>query len=623
MTGTEEAEAWLRRGADLVRAGRPGEAEGCFRAALALAPGDGRASAALAGTLVATGRLGEAEPLLRAAIARKPLAAPLHAELGGLLLRLARPDEAARALREAVRLLPGDARTHARLAAALQACGRERAAERSYRDALALAPGNASALLGLGGLLSGTGRFAPAVACFRAAIAAAPAAPAAHRGLGLALSGLGAREEAARSLEEALRLDPADAVAALELGSLRVAGGSHEAALAAYALARDAAPRAPEAHLGIGIACALLGRFAAAETALREALLLRPDYVEALSSLGDVLRNRGRLDEAEAILRAALTLRPQDADAAVHLGFVLLQAGRHAEGWRRHEARWAASAWRGRRRRLACPPWRGEPLSGRRILLYAEQGLGDTIQFCRFVPLVSGAARIRLAAPAPLAGLLRGSDLARDVEVVAPDADGTGDDVALPLMSLPAHLGTDETTIPSAPYLQADPAKAEAWRRRLDGAGGLRVGLVWAGDPAMAADARRSLALARLAPLATVPGLRLVSLQLGPAAGQIRESGLAMLDAAPDLTDLADTAALVAGLDLVIGVDTAVLHLAGALGRPAWLLNRFDTCWRWGGTGTTTPWYPSMRLFRQPEPGAWDAVIAEVRAALGQLAADR
>ncbi|WP_164712565.1 tetratricopeptide repeat protein [Methylobacterium currus] len=621
MTATPgDVEAWLRRGADLVRTGRPAEAERCFRAALALEPGDGRASAALAGTLVATGRLGEAEPPLRAALARNPLAAPLHAELGLLLLRLARPDEAARAFREAVRLRPDHARTHARLGAALNACGRKRAAERSYRQALAHAPDDAFALLGLGGLLLGRREFAPAAACFRAALGHEPAA---HRGLGLALSGLGAREEAVRHLDEALRLDPADAGSALELGSLHATSGRPEAALAAYERAGAFAPHLPEAHLGIGIASALLGRFEAAEAALREALRLRPDSVEALSSLGDVLRNRGRLDEAEATLRSALRLRPQDADAAVHLSFVLLQAGRHAEGWCRHEARWAATAWRGRRRPLACPPWRGEPLGRRRLLLHAEQGLGDTIQFCRFVPLVAGAARLRLAVPAALAGLLRDSDVARNVEVTGSDADGSEDDLALPLMSLPARLGITETTIPSAPYLRADAGKTEAWRRELGVLDGLRVGLVWAGDPTMAADARRSLPLGRLASLADVPGLRLVSLQVGPAARQIAETGLPILDAAPRLADLTDTAALVAALDLVVGVDTAVLHLAGALGRPAWLMNRFDTCWRWGGTGATTPWYPSMRIVRQPAPGAWDPVIAQVRTDLRRLAAER
>ncbi|MGX7707781.1 tetratricopeptide repeat protein [Methylobacterium sp. Gmos1] len=619
----DDAEAWLRRGVGLVRAGRPGEAEDCFRSALALAPGHGRASAALAGALAATGRFDAAEPLLRAAIAQAPLAAPLHAELGALLVRLGRPDEAARALREAVRLQPDVGRTHGQLGAALQACGRKPAAERSYRRALALAPGDLTALLGLGGLLIETGQFAPAAACFRAAIATAPAASGAQSGLGLALSGLGAREEAVRHLEEALRLDPADGRAALELGSLHAAGGSHEAALAAYERAREAAPEAPEARLGVGIACALLGRFDAAEAALREALQLRPAFVEALSSLGDVLRNRGRLAEAEATLRSALALRPHDADAAVHLGFVLLQAGRYAEGWRYHEARWAASAWRGRRRPLVCPPWRGEPLAGRRLLLHAEQGLGDTIQFARFAPLLAGAARVRLAVPAALAELLRGSNLAQQgLEVIGPDADGATDDVALPLMSLPERLGITETTIPSAPYLRADPEKTEAWRQRLSGPDGLRVGLVWAGDPAMAADPRRSLPLARLRPLAAVPGVRFVSLQIGPAARQIAQAGMPILDIAPDLADLSDTAAVIAALDLVIGVDTAVIHLAGALGRPTWLLNRFDTCWRWGGTEAATPWYPSMRIFRQPEPGDWDSVITGVAAELEKVAAE-
>ncbi len=259
----------------------------------------------------------------------------------------------------------------------------------------------------------------------------------------------------------------------------------------------------------------------------------------------------------------------------------------------------------------------------RTILLHAEQGYGDTLQFCRYVPLVAQRARVVLGVPTALRRLM--ASLPGDKLIVTEDDALPPFDLHCPLLSLPLAFGTTLATIPATiPYLRADRLLTARWRKRLTALPGLKVGLVWAGESsqamadAQARDRRRSIPLARLARLGDVPRVSLVSLQKGAAATQAREppAGLTIHDWTDELTDFADTAALVAGLDLVISVDTAVAHLAGALGKPVWVLNRADACWRWLRDRSDSPWYPTVRLFRQPTHGDWDPVITEVAAAL-------
>jgi len=269
--------------------------------------------------------------------------------------------------------------------------------------------------------------------------------------------------------------------------------------------------------------------------------------------------------------------------------------------------------------------WKGETeIAGKTILLLAEQGFGDVLQFCRYAPLVADlGAKVILAVPGTLSrlmGTLRGVDRVLSQDDAVPEYD-----LHCPLMSLPLVFGTAETTIPAAvPYLPAEPEAVEHWRNVIPAAmpGRLRIGLVWAGGRrpdqphAMAIDQRRSMHLAAMAPLGAIPGCVFVSLQFGGPARQARGAPFPLIDVTARLTDFADTAALVEALDLIITVDTAVAHLAGALARPVWLLSRFDACWRWGRDRDDSRWYPTMRLFRQTEPGDWAGVMARVAAAL-------
>jgi len=300
----------------------------------------------------------------------------------------------------------------------------------------------------------------------------------------------------------------------------------------------------------------------------------------------------------------------------------LLVRGDFLQGWEEYEWRWKTKDAAFPERNFAQPQWDGSPLEGRTLLLHAEQGLGDAIQFIRYLPLVAqNGGNIVLECQPELQRLFQ--RMAPDLPVLAMGQALPAFDVHCPLMSLSRVFSTDLGNIPqTVPYLHADAAEAALWGERLAGLGSsLKVALVWAGNPTNKNDRKRSLKLASLAPLAEVPGVRFISLQKGDATAEARTlpAGVALIDVAEDLKDFADTAALLANLDLVISVDTAVVHLAGAMGRPVWTLLPFAPDWRWLLGRADSPWYPTMRLFRQPAIGDWDAVIAEVREQLQLL----
>jgi len=384
----------------------------------------------------------------------------------------------------------------------------------------------------------------------------------------------------------------------------------------AIRLYRTVLARAPgEAHAlnGLGAALARSGDHAGAVAALRQALAVKPGFPEAELNLGRLLRAEGRLGEATALFSAALAARPEFAEAQWNRALVRLLAGDLPGAWPDFEARWALPG--------VVPPaiprprWAGEPLAGRTILLTPEQGLGDTIQFARYAPVLAGqGARVLLGVQSPLKGLLTGlaDAVIAEGEVLPPF------DCHLPLLSVPGVLRNGLGDLPCAvPYLQASPEAVARWQAMLGGEG-LRVGLVWSGNPAHPNDANRSMPLAALAPLLEVAGARFFALQMGAA----REAHPLVTDLADRLTDFTETAAALSALDLLVSVDTAALHLAGALGRPAWALLPQDPDWRWLLGRSDSPWYPSLRLFRQAAPRDWSAPVASAVEALRALVAE-
>jgi tetratricopeptide (TPR) repeat protein len=575
-------------------AGRLDRARTLYLKALAAQPNDADVLHLLGLLRHQQGSSLQAAELIAKAVAIKPDYPEAHSNLGNILSDLGRPADALASYREALRLRPDFCEAHSNLGAALHALGRPAEAEASHREAVRLRPDYPEGHANLGNALRDLGHLAEAEASQREALRLWPTYPEAHSNLGSTLRDRGRLTEAEASCREALRLRPDFS----------------------------------EAHGNLGNALRDLGRLTESEASYRDAVRLRPTSAEAHSNLGAALQALGRTAEAEASYREALRRKPDYADAHNNLGHTLLMAGRLREGWNECEWRWKTQHLLEAARDFQAPLWNGEPIGDRVILLHAEQGFGDTLQFCRYAPLIAAGARTILEVQAPLVRLL--SRLPGITEIVARGDRLPPFDLHCPLMSLPRAVGTALDTIPAAtPYLDADPTRAADWRERLAGLPGLRVGLVWAGSPRSdmpeftAVDRRRSIALNAVAPLGEVSGVSFISLQKGEAAAQAEHpsGGIALHDFTADLDDFADTAALVDGLDLVISVDTAVAHLAGALGKPVWLLNRFDTCWRWLMNRDDSPWYPRLRQFRQSAPGDWDSVIREVREALVRLAA--
>lgn len=384
------------------------------------------------------------------------------------------------------------------------------------------------------------------------------------------------------------------------------------------------------AHNLFGMALLELGDMAAAIAEFRRAAELDPDEGAAWGNLGMALKIEGRFEEAVAAHDRAVACAPNDPRLRLNRGIALLRAGRMAEAWPDYESRLATGPYPKLPMERLLPNVDGLDLRGATVLAWHEEGFGDTLQFSRFFPMLAArGARVLALLPAELRRLFASMP---GITVLDDGAAMPAFDWHVPAFSLPRAFGTTLATIPAdIPYLHADPALVKAWGRRLAVAlapGELRVGLVWAGQarPWVAGfsmlDARRSIALATLAPLAAVPGVALVSLQTGEAAAQARRppAGMALHDPMPEAADFADTAAIVARLDVVLSVDTAVAHLAGALGKPVLLLDRYDSCWRWLSGREDSPWYPSLRILRQPRPGDWASVVSRAVEILAGMA---
>jgi tetratricopeptide (TPR) repeat protein len=616
----------LQRGFADHQAGRLAQAEAAYRQILAVQPANADALHFLGLIAHQCGNNQAAAEHIGRAIASNSSNANFYCNLGLILSQLGRPADAEANLRTALRLRPKFPEALNSLGIALYALGRAAEAEESYRKALRLKPDFADAFNNLGVTLSALGRPGDAEASYRQALRLNPAFADAHANLGIVLAAQDRPAEAEGSYREALRLRPEFPAALNNLGATLTMLGRAGEAEACFREVVRLRPDFADAHSNLAVALCDLRRHADAQASARAAIRLTPNYADAHCNLGMALFDLRRLDEAEASYRRALSLNPALSQAHMNLSSALLITGRFEEGWSEHEWRWKTRNMAPGRRDFAVPLWVGEPVGGQTILLHAEQGLGDTLQFCRYARLIESGAAVVLEVQAPLARLV--SRMPGIAQVAVRGQALPPFDLHCPLLSLPRAFGTTLATIPDKPYLAADPAEATSWRERLANLPGLKIGLVWAGEPRTGApelaaiDARRSMALSTLAPLAEVEGVSFVSLQKGKPAAQAAgpPAGMTLTDLTADVHDFADTAALIENLDLVICVDTSVAHLAGGMGKPVWLLNRFDTCWRWLLDRDDSPWYPTLRQFRQPSPGDWLAVVARVRDALQRLA---
>ena len=464
---------------------------------------------------------------------------------------------------------------------------------------------------------------------WRTAIQIQPGYAEAYNNLGILLQELRRFDEAEAAFHQAIALQPGYAEACYNLGNLLSELKCLPEAEAAYRQAISFQPRDAEAHNNLGLLFQELKRFEEAEAVCRRAIVLKPWYAEAYDNLGNLLKERKRFEEAEAAYRQAIALQPGYVGAQWNLSLLLLSLGRFEEAWPLHEVRYHPE----NRERRTYPPslpfsqWQGESLLGKSILVYPEQGFGDEIQFARYVSLFKarGASRVTLACKPPLRPLLQTVAGVDRVVVLAEDHAVEASDFWVFPLSLPLRFHTTLDTIPvELPYLAADPELVEHWLPRLPPSP-FRIGLVWKGSGGHKNDANRSLpGLSALAPLWSVPEVSFVSLQ----KGQGEEEALSppenqpLLNLGAEIRDFADTAAIISQLELVICVDTAIAHLAGALGKPCWvLLPAIGTDWRWLQERADSPWYPGvLRLFRQEQAeDGWGSTVARVAAALGEL----
>jgi tetratricopeptide (TPR) repeat protein len=566
------------------------------------------------------GDLGEVERACRGVLAARPDAFEALYLLGIAAGRQGRAQEAAELLGRAAAANPRHADAHFNHGVALGESGRFPEAVAAYARALALAPGNADAHYNQGVALDTLERGEEALAAYERAIALRPDYAQAHHNRGVALGRLGRAAESLAAFERAIALRPDYAAAHNHRGAALAALGRAEDALAAYDRAAQLAPDYPEAHNHRAIALHDLDRAGESLAAAERALALSPRFADAWYNRGNALRDLNRHADAAQSYERAIAIDPAHASAHWNLADCRLILGDFARGWDEYEWRWKLAARRGTRRDFAQPLWLADaPLAGRTILLHAELGLGDTLQFCRYATEVARrGATVVLEVQAPLVALLSG--LEGVARVVARGEALPPFDFHCPLMSLPLAFRTDFASVPArVPYLRADPARVAAWRERLGAAGRPRVGFAWSGSSGLRND-RRSMTLAQMLPL--VAGeIDWVSLQKEVAAADapLLAARDAVRDAAPGLVDFAETAALVELLDLVITVDTSVAHVAGALAKPVWiLLPHSPHDWRWLLGREDSPWYPQARLFRQRAPGDWAEVVERVARALAQ-----
>lgn len=551
----------------------------------------------------------QAEKLLNDILAGNPRQADaLH--LSGIVRRERGQHAAAvEALTQAISANPDVAQFHVTLGETFLQKDQFHLGQTHFREALHLEGTNVAAWFGLGRARFGLGELERAAEAFAQVVDLAPQLAEGHLNLGLCWIGLEKWDDAVTSLNKARILSPGNrniqmqwAIArGQQAKSLHERGQLLEAVLA-YRDSVGVNPNDRHLHSNLSAALRGLGRYLEGEQAARAAMVLDPNFVPARLNLGGCYYDQGNFELAEAEFRRAIKIDTTNILAHLNLGQLLLLTGRSEEGWKEFEWRWFDPDFMGRG--FSQPRWKGQKASTAHLLVHAEQGLGDAIQFLRYLPKVrSLVARLTLEVPPSLVGLCKnfpGVD-----QVVARGGALPEFDLECPLMSLAMLFPGD---VPPAPYL-ARPKNAFV----LPGPNNyLKVGLVWAGNPAHANDRNRSIPLAIVAPLTDLKRATIYSFQLGKAAEMVDDLGPKAVDLAPRLIDWQDTAAALLELDLLITVDTAIAHLAGALNVPTWLMLPFVPDWRWGLSGVTTHWYPSLRIYRQDKPMNWVGVMLQL-----------
>ena len=654
-------------GIALARIGNTGEAVEALTAAATLQPGNPFLQANLANALNETGRPSEALAYYGRAVVLKPDFAMAHRGRGMTLLRLGQPEPAVQALMNAVLLQPDNAGFHNDLGVALERADRKSDALTHFERAVTLNPSHVEAHHNRGLVEVALGRHEQALTSLDRALALQPQRAALHANRGHILADLGRTDEAIASYDQALALQPRDAMTLRKRGQLRLTQQripaaiadfeasaaiapddtdthflqgvalaiqqQHETALLSFERALELDPRSAEVLNNRGVALGQLSRHDEALASFMSAIANAPGNIEAHTNAANTLTTLQRHSEAQQYFDLALSIKPGDSSLQWGKARALLSLGDFRQGWPLYEARLQLEHLRSLRRHTDLPRWLGDDsITGKTLLVYAEQGLGDTVQFCRYLPLLEArGAKVIFEVQPALATLLQAAPT--HAQIIPVGAPLPLFDLATPLLSLPWLLGTELDTIPAdLPYLSAAAAQMASWQGRLASLPGLKVGMAWQGNIETEKHGGyigRSSGLAAAAPLADVSGVTLISLQKGESSQQIAQVPFAakILELTDPwemgVTEMMDTVALMSALDLIVTTDTLTAHLAGALGIPVWVVLSAAPDWRWLTEREDSPWYPTMRLFRQRAGGGWSEVYERVARELAALSAAR
>ncbi len=654
----DATDALMRRAVEHHQAGRVVEAEEAYNAVLRLDPLQGDALRLLGGLYLQVEKPEQALALLRQAAPLRSDQAEIPNNMGIALRNLGRIDEAIDQFEQALRLKPDYAEAMNNLGHALHGRGWPAAGVVFFERAVQLKPYYIKAICNLAMALRESGRSGDAAAFLQQRLKTKPHDPDLLHEYGITLQKQDKLDDAVRFYEESLRQRPDHFSCVCNLGSALRELGRTEAALTQYERALELTNDRPEVFVNLGAVFWDMNRLEKAIGCYERALQIRPDYVDALVNLGSVLWASGQSDRAREQYLQALRIKPDSASAYSNLGallhdvadldgalnhyekalridpmhpearfgrgLALLAYGQYREGWMLYETGLGKRSLRGLNK-FRTKPWNGLPAPDKRLVIWSEQGLGDTLQFIRYAPLCrERVGKVIVLCPKPLVRLLKSCPGVDDVHTTVQTASF---DEQVAMMSLPYVFGTTLETIPAqTPYLRVDPELKRKWAQKLEAIPGMKVGLVWAGNAretqvnANLLDRRRSLHLRQMTLLLDVPGIQFVNLQFGKPREQIEELGLQkrLLDFMDEVEDFADTAAIVDSLDLVVTVDTSVAHLAGGLAKPVWILSRYDSCWRWLRNRETSPWYPTARIFGQLRSGDWGSVLERVRQELAE-----
>jgi tetratricopeptide (TPR) repeat protein len=635
-TAPRMAAAWIALGQSLKAVTRSEEAERAYAQAIRLDSTNALARIGLGELMLSLGRPEDAIREFDLALRHNPALIAASMNTGHALAMIGRYEEALQCYKEVLARRPRLSEAEFAAGFVLARMGKPKEAETRYRRALTLRPDFAAAWMNLGSLLREQGSEFYAGAALTRAVELRPNLVSGWVNLAILERERHRPAAAEAHLRKAFSLNPEQVETQVAWCQFRSAEGD---AAGAWQWLRWALAREPDHTEAVNMHGILLhkdGRFEEAVEVFTKAEAL--GHRAAASNRGNSLLDLGRMNEALQAQELAVEREPECAGARYNLALTRLRLGHWEQGWPGYEARWKFREVHRSPRVFSQPRWQGETLNGRRILLHAEQGLGDTIQFCRYAAMVATrgghvilqvqapALRLMQSLPAVRAGLVETALLGTNPAEFGPKLD-----LECPLMSLPAIFGTTVETVPSpGAYLFADPYLAAEKRVQLPSLGPqdprgaqFRVGVAWAGNPRYKADRQRSVQLATLLPLLRTRGISWIALQKGPAAEQLAAlpGDVSVFDGSSNDRDLADTAALIATLDLVITTDTCIAHLAGAMGKPVWILLSHLSDWRWMQRTETTPWYPTAQLFRQRTPGDWDGVMERVIGRLRELRA--